>query len=326
MNLKETFEKYVTSIQNSDLDGLFSTVTEGDALTFLTASGNIIDTREGYYTFHEEWFSHTGWEMPVELLEVHEGDVYGYTIAVFHYKQETPDGLYDLDSYFTLIFKKENGEWRVVTDVCTPIKRTITQGDITYDFDQVYLFNTVKGRRTVRKFKPDPVSKAHILKILDAARYAPTAQNKQPWKFLVIQDRKKLDSLKEKAIEWFIEAYGKDKPEKERGTFRKAVTQMAEGALSAPVYVVVLVNKKEAIPEYVLHDGVLAAGYLMLAAKSLGYGTGFFTRLFPEKEVKEFFNIPDEYTVICVTPVGVPDGEPECRKKDLEEFVVFETF
>lgn len=324
MNLKETFEKYVASIQHADLDALFTTVTSKDALTFLTASGNLIDTRQGYHAFHKEWFSNTGWNMPVELLEVHEGDVYGYTIAVFHYNQETPDGMYSLDSYFTLIYKKENGEWRVVTDVCTPIKRTIAHGDVVYDFDQLYLFNTVKARRTIRKFKPDPVPKEHILKILDTARYAPTARNKQPWKFLVVQDRQKLDSLKDKAIEWFINTYGKDNPDGE--SFRKSVNQMAENALSAPLYVAVLVNTKEAIPEYAVHDGVLAAGYLMLAAKSLGYGTGFYTRLFPEEKMKAFFGIPDEYAVICFTPLGVPDSEPECEKKDLKDMVVFESF
>lgn len=329
MNLKETFEKYVQSCQNADLEGLFSTVTDDESVLFLNASGNIIDTREGYYRFHEEWFNDTGWEMPVELIDICEGTDYGYTVAVFHYKEKTPVGMYNLDSYFTLIFKRENGEWRVVADVCTPIKRTLAEGDVTCTWEQYYLFDTMKTRRTVRRFKPDPVPEGHILKILDAARYAPTARNKQPWKFLVIRDKEKLTSLKEKAIEWFTATYGKDKPEKERDTFKEAVTRMAEGAFSAPVYVVVLVDSQEAIPEYILYDGALAAGYLMIAAKALGYGTGFFTRLFPEGKIKEFLGIPDRYKVICVTPLGVPEevkDSEEVPKKDLEGFVVFEEF
>jgi len=321
MNLKETFEKYVESIQNSDLEELFSTVTEDEKVLFLNAYGNKIDTREGYYEFHEEWFKSTDWEMPVELLEVHEGAEYGYTVALFHFRQKAPEGVYDLDSYFTLIFRQENGEWKVVADFCTPIKRTLTEGDTSYDFNQLYLFNTMKARRTVRKFKADPVPEEHVLKILDAARCAPTARNKQPWKFLVVQDREKLDMLKEEAIEWFIETHGKEKSGEELGKFREAVIQMAEGALSAPVYVAVLV------PEYVIYDGVLAAGYLMIAAKALGYGTGFFTRLFPEEKMKEFFDIPNEYNLICFTPIGIPDGERgEIPKKDLKDFVVFDSF
>jgi nitroreductase/ketosteroid isomerase-like protein len=325
MDLKETFEKYVQSVQQADLDGLFNTV-DNEEVVFLTASGNIIDSREGYYEFHKEWFSQSGWEMPVELVRVYEGTDFGYTVALFHFRQETPDGVYNLDSYFTLIFKKENGEWRVIADICTPIVRTVTEGDTVLTSEQYYLFDTIKTRRTVRRFKDDAVPEEHILKMLDAARYAPTARNKQPWKFLVIRERKKLASLKEKVIQWYMEQHAVEEPGKIRDDLKHALADMVEGELSAPVCVVVLVDSHVAVPQYIIHDGVLAAGHLMIAAKALGYGTGLFTTLFPEEKMKDFLNIPDKYTFICVIPVGVPEGEPEVEKKDLKEFVVFESF
>jgi hypothetical protein len=74
---------------------------------------------------------------------------------------------------------------------------------------QEYLFDIIKSRRTVRDFRPDPVPKEHILKILDMARSAPTSGNQQPWKFLVVQDRGKLDLLKGRAVAWFLEDYEK---------------------------------------------------------------------------------------------------------------------
>jgi len=78
---------------------------------------------------------------------------------------------------------------------------------------------------------------------------------------------------------------------------------------------------------YSIKDGTLAAGYLILAARALGYGTVFCTDSIPEELTKKVFNIPDHFTRICITPVGVPDEWPESPpKKSLEELVVHETF
>jgi len=50
--LKETFAIYVRSIQNSDLESLFTTVTKNEKFFFLTSAGRLIDTRTDYYKFH----------------------------------------------------------------------------------------------------------------------------------------------------------------------------------------------------------------------------------------------------------------------------------
>jgi len=76
-----------------------------------------------------------------------------------------------------------------------------------------------------------------------------------------------------------------------------------------------------------MKDGALAAGYLMLAARALGYGTVFCTDSIPEKLTKKIFDIPDHFTRICITPVGVPESWPESPlKKSLDELVVYEMF
>jgi ketosteroid isomerase-like protein len=127
LSLSETFELYVRSVQRSDLEGLFSTVTKDEHLLFLTSDGRKIDSRSGYYDFHEEWFREKEWEMPVELLEIHEGVDYGWVTATFHYRSKIPESsrydTYHLDSYFTLIFHKEEDMWKVVADFCAPISR-----------------------------------------------------------------------------------------------------------------------------------------------------------------------------------------------------------
>lgn len=332
LSLKETFDIYVKAVQKSDLKTLFTTVTDDEKFFFLTSGGKLIDSRQGYHEFHEEWFKETGWEMPVDFLEAHEGKSYGYTTAIFYYKSKLPEGgMYHLDSYFTLVFHKEEGMWKVVADICTPISRYYTEGDLEtrYTSDQVYLFNTIKNRRTVRKFKPTPVPEEHILKILDAARFAPTAGNQQPWKFLVIQDREKLDALKKEALLWYLERYkARRKPTQEQlSQAQGKVKEVLENVLSAPVYVAVLADSKAEYGDYVIYDGTLAAGYLMIAARALGYGTGFYTTFFPEERMKGFFNIPERYKLICFTPIGIPWEWPEKpSKKNLADMVIFESF
>jgi len=332
LSLRETFDLYVTSIQRSDIATLFTTVTENPRMIFLTTTGKMIDTREGYYRFHEEWFKEKEWEMPVEVVEVREGTDYGYVTAIFHYRSKTLNGeTYGIDSYFTLIFRKENGMWKVVTDLCTPIERFVTEGNpaVRYTWDQVHFFDVIKTRRSVRRFKPTPVPREHILKILDAAHFAATSGNQQPWKFLVVQDRAKLDRLKEEAASWYLEAYeNKAQPgEKQLKDVRDGIQKALDGALSAPVYVGVLVDSRAKYPDYVTIDGTLAASNLMLAARALGYGTGFYTTFFPEDRMKAFFNIPEQYQLICFTPIGIPEEWPKPpAKKDLKDLVVFERF
>jgi nitroreductase/ketosteroid isomerase-like protein len=331
LSLKETFDLYVKSIQSSDLEGLFSTVTKGEKFFFVTANGKLIDTRPGYYKFHEEWFEEKEWEMPVELLEVREGKDCGYTNAVFHYRAKTPEGrTYNLDSYFTLIFHKEDGRWRVVADICAPIARYLAgEGpEVKYDMDQEYLFRTIGERRTVRKYKPDPVPDEHLTRILDAARFAPTAGNVQPWRFVVIRDRGRLNSLRDvlqSSWEGKITASGKLDDEKKK-SYTEDGKEAIAGVMTAPVYIMVFVDTT-VYPKYAAWDGCLAVENLMLAARSLGYGTGFFTTYFPEEAVESFLGAPDNLQFICATPVGIPEEWPEMpEKKSLDQMVFYESF
>jgi len=332
LSLEDTFDLYVKAIHSSDLKSLFSTVTGKDDFYFLTSSGKLIDSRKGYYKFHKEWFDDDNWNIKFDLLKAKEFENCGYTIAKYEYKGISPEGKqYISNSYFTLLFHKENNTWRVIADICTPENRYISKPDseVKYRPEQEYLFKTMHNRRTVRKFKSDPVPEEHILKILRAAKMAPTAGNQQPWKFLVIRDKKKLDKLEDAALEWYLNKY-----KQRRGITRKQVISVKQklggvlkDVLSAPVYVAVLVDSKTKYPNYIRYDGTLAAGYLMIAARSLGYGTGFFTTFFPEDKMQSFFKIPDRYKLICFTPIGVPVKWPKTPpKKELKEVVVFDKF
>ena len=138
-----------------------------------------------------------------------------------------------------------------------------------------------------------------------------------------------MNDLQNKALFWYIEKYKKRfEPDEEKlKNINEIIGKSIKNALSAPVYVAVLVNKKSKYSDYIIYDGSLAAGYLMIAARALGYGTGFFTTYFPDKEMKEFFDIPAQYKLICFTPIGVPEEWPEIPpKKNIDDLIIFETF
>lgn len=190
------------------------------------------------------------------------------------------------------------------------------------------IWTVFKTRRSVRRFKPTPVPEEHIRQILDAARLAPTSGNQQPWKFLVIRDRARIEAMKSACIEHALrrfDAASNPQPGK-RARFEDRVRQRCNHYLTAPVYIVVLTDNQSTYPGYNHWDGPLAAGYLMLAARALGYGTVHITDSIPDEVTKSVLAIPDRYTRVCITPVGVPEEWPASPpKKPLETFIAYES-
>ncbi len=189
----------------------------------------------------------------------------------------------------------------------------------TKEEDASPLLAAFSKRQTVRRYKPDPVPQEHLLQILDAARRGPTCMNQQPWTFLVIRDRAKIEAMKKRTLETVAKFVSAEKKE--------ASLHFYEGYFTAPVYVVVLVDTTCPCTGYAQkHDGPIAAGYLMIAARAFGYGTAYLTDGIPEQVTREVLAIPSQYQRICITPIGVPDGwPPQAPKRKLEEMVAYET-
>jgi acetylornithine deacetylase/succinyl-diaminopimelate desuccinylase-like protein len=124
-------------------------------------------------------------------------------------------------------------------------------------------------------------------------------------------------SHQKEALSWYIDLYQmkRNPTEAELAQARESVKKTLENVISAPVYIAVLVDSSAKYADYILYDGTLAAGNLMIAARALGYGTSFFTTFFPEEKMKKFFNIPAQYKLICFTPVGIPEEWPETPPK-----------
>lgn len=188
----------------------------------------------------------------------------------------------------------------------------------------------VHSRRSVRRYKSDaPVPEEHVTKILDAARMSATSGNQQPWKFLVVRSPAKIRELKEACIAQTMEQFAQH-PEYFGGRTKEVVLERAtatyDGYLSAPVYVLILTDNRSKYPDYNHYDGPLAATTLMLAARALGYGTVFLTDSIDDSITKKVFQIPDYYTRVCLTPIGVPVEWPTApKKKPLEDFIAYES-
>jgi len=191
-----------------------------------------------------------------------------------------------------------------------------------------FFFEVIKNRRSVREFKPDQVPKQDIIKLLDAARMAPTSGNQQPWKFVVVQDKDQINKLREISMRLAEESYRKNNLTEIEITERLSKKQEYYDIIfSAPTFIVVLTDDESTWPSYNIHDGPLAAENLILAARALGYGTVYMTDSISVAASHEAFNIPETFTRVCMIPLGIPVEWPEVHeKKALEEFIIWETF
>jgi len=153
-------------------------------------------------------------------------------------------------------------------------------------------------RRSIRRFKPEPVPLDTVMKILEVARYAPSARNTQPWIFIVITDH----MLKEKL------AKTRPKP---------------DTLLNAPLAIVVGCNVDED-PIFYQQSCSNAIIYLMLAAHALGLGSVWLGigRREEMEEIRKILELASSYIPIAIVALGYPAEKPEPKpRKSLRDIV-----
>jgi nitroreductase len=169
-------------------------------------------------------------------------------------------------------------------------------------------FEVVYNRRAVRQYKPDPVSPGDILKILDAANYAPSGKNLQQWEFIVVSGDKKRQMGDSYGV--IGQAYAADWDEPARSDFVRYASTYG----GAPVVIVVLTAASDipGIRKMHLESGAAAMQNLVLAARALGLGTCWMTGpLQDEKTLRKILNISEDKEIVAVTPLGYPVEFPE---------------
>ncbi|RQD76777.1 MAG: nitroreductase [Candidatus Syntrophonatronum acetioxidans] len=165
----------------------------------------------------------------------------------------------------------------------------------------------VNTRKSVRKYRPDPVDRQVLTKVLEVARKAPSWKNLQCWRYILVEG----EGTREKLAEALPSA----------NPARKGIVQ-------APLTVVLCANPEESGvsqgKEYYLVDAGITMEHLVLAAAAQGLGTCW-VAWFQEEPVKELLGIPDPYRVVAMTPLGYPAQEPkEQPRKELSEIVFSE--
>jgi nitroreductase len=169
------------------------------------------------------------------------------------------------------------------------------------------LMEAIRTRRSIRTYKPTPIPEDALKEVLNAARLAPSADNAQPWKMVVVRDEQTKRKL-------------------------AAASNGQKFIAQAPVVIVACGLPGEAYPSvggYMsseIIDVSIALDHLTLAAHERGLGTCWIAA-FKEEKVRTLLGIPEDVKVVALTPLGYPDENPErTPRKNLEELVSFDRY
>jgi len=165
------------------------------------------------------------------------------------------------------------------------------------------VYDCIKSRRSVRSYAKKDVEEEKLTQVLEAARLAPSASNRQNWKFIVVRDKSLRALLAEAAY---------------------AQTFIGE----APVVIVACATKSDHIMPcgHASHliDVAIAVDHMTLAARELGLGTCWIGA-FKHDEVKQVLGIPGPVQVVALTPLGYPTSWPRpTPRKSLDEVVCYD--
>ena len=165
----------------------------------------------------------------------------------------------------------------------------------------------IEKRKSIRSYKSQAVKEEDLNYVLEAFRKAPSAKNLQPWKLVVVRDKKKINDL--------------------------AIACNNQTFLSeAPVLIVACAIEDEAygmmggyMNSYPVDIGI-ALEHLILAAAEKGLGTCWIGA-FKEKLVKDLLDIPKDVRVVAVTPLGYPAAEGSLKgRKPLSEIICYDKY
>lgn len=156
----------------------------------------------------------------------------------------------------------------------------------------------------MRAYKSDPVDDDMLRRVLEAARIAPTAANRQPIRFIVVHTKDREEELSRiYGAQWFTDA---------------------------PIVICGCIAKSEAWvrgldnKNHCEIDIAIAMDHLILAATNEGLGTCWIAAFNP-KEAREVLGLPDDIVPVIFTPLGWPADSPRAKvRKPLEELVRYE--
>ena len=154
------------------------------------------------------------------------------------------------------------------------------------------VLEVISSRRSIRKYEEKQIPQQVLEQILEAARQAPSAVNKQPYRFVVVTNSEQKKQMKS-IFSPFLD--------------------------KAPVVIVGCANVKSRLTgKWAVIDTTIALQNMVLAAWSLGVGSCWIGS-FNEKKAKKALQIPEDWKVVCLLTLGYPAKIPEERKKKSTE-------
>lgn len=153
------------------------------------------------------------------------------------------------------------------------------------------VFEAIANRRSIRTYRNEPVPAESLNKVLEAARIAPSASNRQEHKFIIVTD--------EAARKALVPACNNQGFVGDAGAVIAACSTNPERRFAAV-------------------DVAIAIDHMTLTAHALGLGTCWIGA-FSEEKVKEVLGIPEDVKVICLLPIGVPAKEGVMRTRKTKE-------
>ena len=177
----------------------------------------------------------------------------------------------------------------------------------------------IKGRRSVREYTQEPVAKEQIGAILEAGTWAPTGLNRQPWRFVVIEDKRliKLVSDETKVLVKHVLPHFAAQFDADQDVI----------CYDAPVLIFVCTEKDPQWAQVNLLDCALAAQNMFLKAYELDLGTcymGFISFLNSNPAVLRKLGIPENYDIQVPLIIGHPktmQGNVERQKPNIYKWI-----
>ena len=184
------------------------------------------------------------------------------------------------------------------------------------------VFEAIKGRRSCRKFSPEPIAEDDLNLILEAATWAPSPANNQPWEFIVVSSAE----IKQKI---FREAQERKQKLFEKSGWKWLDRYQVGFLLEAPIILAVVGNPKlagadlflEGRGESYAHACAAAIQNILLSAHSLGLGSLWYT-LFDKKSLREILKIEEGKDPIALVCIGKAAADPiQTPRKTVKEKV-----
>jgi len=200
---------------------------------------------------------------------------------------------------------------------------------------------TIRQRRSIRRYRPEAIPEELVLRMLEAARLAPSASNCQPWRFLIVVDAEEKRKLREAAGYPFVETapmvvvcaadldtYSphssalRYRELLDSGILESFADQPPDPKLGARLSRLRELDRAGLVRR-AFANTYIAIEHLVLAAASMGIGTCWVGAVDESEEVRALFDLPESIIIVALVAVGYPAEEPRPRPRlEMEDILL----